>query len=469
MLDKLHSLVEEALSLGARYAEARFYNSPTTVIVVQNGNPVQIASSTDFGVAVRVIYENGIGFASTNDVSKIKELPKRAIEMAKSAQRKEPIKFSEDKFEKARYKVEAKKTLGLEDRLELLKDLDKHASEGVERSTRMFMLRETIERRMYVNSEGAEVESEIPRINLFYNLAVIANGDAESYMSELGRAGGFELFNEDVFNEVRSNMLAIKDVLENSRPFPAGYYDVILGPSVVGLSAHESAGHPMEADRIFGREAAQAGESFVDPEGERRLGKRIGSEVVNVVDDPTVEHSYGYYLYDDEGVKARRRYLYKEGIINEPLMNREYAGLLGTLSNAAGRSSEYDREPIPRMSTTFVEPKDRKLEELVEDIKKGIRIETYTERNIDDIRRNQRYVGSDARYIENGEKKFRIRRPVIELTTKTRRSSIDAVGNDLKFYAGECGKGDPMQGVPVRMGGPHVRMRNVYIFPAAKR
>ena len=121
------------------------------------------------------------------------------------------------------------------------------------------------------------------------------------------------------------------------------------------------------------------------------------------------------------------------------------------------------------MSTTFVEPGDRKLEELVEDIKKGIRIETYTERNIDDIRRNQRYVGSDARYIENGEKKFRIRRPVIELTTKTRRSSIDAVGNDLKFYAGECGKGDPMQGVPVRMGGPHVRMRNVYIFPATKR
>ena len=131
MKDRLLELVEEALKLGAKYAEARFYNSPSTSIVVQNGNPVQIVSTTDFGVAVRVIYENGMGFASTNRIEEIKELPKRAIKMAKAAQRKEPVRLSEDKFEKASYKIPQKKTLGFEERIELLKDLDKHVSEGI--------------------------------------------------------------------------------------------------------------------------------------------------------------------------------------------------------------------------------------------------------------------------------------------------------------------------------------------------
>ncbi len=233
-----------------------------------------------------------------------------------------------------------------------------------------------------------------------------------------------------------------------SKKSPEGKMDIIVGPEVSGIVAHESCGHPTEADRIFGREAAQAGESFIKP---GMLGERIGTDLVNVVDDPTVEHSFGYYKYDFEGVKARKRYLYKNGRINEFLMNREYAGELGLKSNGAARSSEWDKEPIVRMSTTYIEPGDHTLEELLEGVKRGIFMNSFTEWNIDDIRFNEKYVGREAYLIENGEIKEPVKRPVLEITTTGFYSAVDAVSRDLKFYAGTCGKGDPMQGVDVWM------------------
>src|SRR5437867_12380093 len=84
---------------------------------------------------------------------------------------------------------------------------------------------------------------------------------------------------------------------------------------------------------------------------------RVGSDVVNVVDDPTVEHAIAYYRTDDEGVKARRRYLYKEGRVTEFLQNRETAAAMHTRSNGAARAVNYNVEAIVRMANTFVEPK----------------------------------------------------------------------------------------------------------------
>jgi TldD protein len=113
------------------------------------------------------------------------------------------------------------------------------------------------------------------------------------------------------------------------------------------------------------------------------------------------------------------------------------------------------------MANTYMEPGDYKFDELLEDIKFGIYIKNFTEWNIDDRRFNQRYVGLESYIIENGELKDMVRNPVIEMTTVGLFSSVDAVGSDLDFWAATCGKGDPMQGVPVWTGGPSIRLRNV--------
>jgi TldD protein len=193
------------------------------------------------------------------------------------------------------------------------------------------------------------------------------------------------------------------------------------------------------------------------------LGQRLGSDAVTIIDDPTVENGYGFYLYDDEGVKARPRYLLKKGMINEYLMNRQAASELGKLSNGSARANNYDVEPIVRMSDTFFDTGDFAHDELIEDVKLGVYMKTFTEWNIDDKRFNQRYVGREAYLIEKGQVKGMVRRPVLEITTPAMFQAIDAAGKKIERFSATCGKGDPMQGIPVDMGGPELRARGIML------
>jgi TldD protein len=115
------------------------------------------------------------------------------------------------------------------------------------------------------------------------------------------------------------------------------------------------------------------------------------------------------------------------------------------------------------MANTFVEPGDYRFEELLEGIENGIYVKNFMEWNIDDRRYNQKYVGLEAYRIEKGQLKGLLRNPVMEMTTTSLWSAVDAVGRDLEFNAASCGKGDPMQGIPVWTGGPHIRLRNVRV------
>ncbi len=115
------------------------------------------------------------------------------------------------------------------------------------------------------------------------------------------------------------------------------------------------------------------------------------------------------------------------------------------------------------MANTFLLPGDWTEEEIIEDVKHGIYMKSFTEWNIDDRRFNQRYVGREAYLIENGELKNPVARPVIETTTKTWWSSVDAISKKVEYDAATCGKGDPMQGIPVYTGGPIIRLKEVYV------
>ncbi len=164
---------------------------------------------------------------------------------------------------------------------------------------------------------------------------------------------------------------------------PTGRMDVVVSSLISGIIAHESTGgHPFEADRVLGREAAQAGKSYL---GSLASGK-FASNAVNVSDDPTIPNSLGFYLVDDEGVEARKRRLIVEGRVNELLHSRFTAFKMNSEPNGAMRSMDYQSEPIIRMSNTFFEPGSMKFDELVRDVRGGIFLKSYMEWNIDDIR-----------------------------------------------------------------------------------
>lgn len=462
--------VEKAQELGASYAEARFEEKNGTEIVMKNGNPEGLGILADRGIGIRVLVNGGMGFASTNVLTKesVEEAVKKAVKLAKAAAklRNKPIQFSEEDFHQVFYEVKMKKdfrNVSAEEKMEYLKLIEESVKEtGVNTPMRFLRYGDFMWHKVFMNNEGALVESLIPRVSITYNLVVFEDGQMEQApFVQRAFSGGLELIEKDKpWEWAVKDVKALQKLIKEGQKPPEGKVDLVLAPEVVGIAVHESVGHPYELDRIMGREAAQAGESFVKPE---MLGERIGSEAVTVIEDPTIPNSWGFYLYDDEGVKARPRYLIREGIINEFLMNREYAAYLGMKSNAAARALNYNREPIVRMANTYLAPGDYSFEELIEDVKLGVYMVSFNEWNIDDRRYQQRYIGREAYLIENGEIKHPVRRPILEITTKGLWSSVDAVGKEVEFYPGTCGKGEPSQGVPVWMGGAHARLRDVVL------
>jgi TldD protein len=452
------------------YAEIRAHTEKQEGLVMKNGILDAYFVSVDQGFCVRVLAEGGIGFASTNKWTKdeAKAIVDMAHKFAKMANRKEKITFTEEKSVKANWKAEEKKKISdvtSETRIETMAEIDKDLNEhGANVPSRMLQMGSNLSDKYFINTEGSVISSYVPRLSVFAYITVVENGKPEQTYKQFGYSGGWEALDhwrlkEQMINETK----VLQRVIKEAKAVKPGKMDLVCGSEVAGIAAHESCGHPMEADRILGREMSQAGRSFIYPGGPFWLGTRIGSEVVTVVDDPTVKNSYGYYEYDDEGIKAKRRYLYKKGIINEFLHNRETAAKLKTRSNGSSRAINYDREAIVRMANTFVEAGELTEEEILEDVKEGLYMKSFTEWNIDDKRFNQRYVGREAYWIENGELKHPVARPIIETTTKVFWTAVDAVSKKVEYTAGTCGKSDPMQGVPAYMGGPLIRLREVYV------
>jgi len=452
------------------YAEVRAHSTQSEELVMKNSVLDAYISAVDSGFCVRVLADGGIGFASTNKWTKeeAKTIVELAYKFAKMAKRKDKIVFAEEKSVKADWKVDEKKKIenvSPQMRIETLVEIDKAlTSQRINVAARMLGFGTTLTEKYFVNTEGSVISSFLPRIGAFGFITVVENGKPEQAAKQFGYAGGWEAIEKwKLTEQMTHEAKVLQRVIKEAKAVKPEKMDLVCGPEVTGIAAHESCGHPMEADRILGREMSQAGKSFIYPKGPFWLGTKIGDPVVTIVDDPTVKNSYGFYEYDDEGIKAKPRYLYKRGVINEFLHNRETAAKLGTRSNGASRAVSYDREAIVRMANTFVQPGDMGEEEMFEDVKQGVYMRSFMEWNIDDKRFNQRYVGREAYWIEKGELKHPIARPVIETTTQIFWSAVDAVSKKVEYDAGSCGKGDPMQGIPVYMGGPLIRLREVYV------
>jgi TldD protein len=459
-----------ALAKRVEYAEVRGQSQFADRVALRNGSLEAYATAVDSGFCVRVMADGGIGFASSNKWSKdeAKSVVDLAFKYAIAADRKEKLFFVEEKGAKVKWSVQQKKKIEnvpTEERVAVLTEVEKSLrSCKVKIPATMAQCSIDLVTKYFVNSEGSRISSFVPRIGVFYFITVAERGKTEQAYEQFGYSGGWEAFDEfHIGEKMVHDAQVLKSVITEARAVKAGKMDLVCGSEVAGIAAHESCGHPCEADRILGREMSQAGRSFIYEGGSYWVGTRIGSEVVTVVDDPTVEHSYGYYVYDDEGVRARRRFLYKDGVINEFLQNRESAAKLSVRSNGSSRSVNYDREAIVRMANTFVLPGEFSEEELIEGVKRGVYMKSFTEWNIDDKRFNQRYVGREAYLIENGELKGPVARPVIETTTEKFWTAVDAVSKRVEFDAATCGKGDPEQGVPVYTGGPNLRLRGVFV------
>ncbi len=470
MEDLVQRTVEAASAKGVQYAEARLHIDSGSGVTLTNGKPEPVQLAKAKGIAVRVLVDGALGFASTNDLSResLDETVEIAYRTAKASKRlvTNPVRLSKEKAEQANWETKARKPLldaTIEKKLAVLEEIEKNLSPSVVKvdlPSRTLVLIDDITDRYFANTEGSKIHGVASRIGFLFVFTASEPGKGIiQRIGQKGETGGWERLEAwDLPKCVAEEAKSLGKILREAKQAPRGELDLVLGSEVTGIACHESCGHPQEADRILGREAAQAGESYLKPD---MIGHRIGTEAVTVVDDPTVSNSYGFYEYDEEGVRAGRRTLIKNGVIAGFLQNRETAAELGVSSNGAARAVSYDREPIIRMANTFMLPGDYNDDELMEDVSKGVFINTFMEWNIDDRRYNQRYVGLEAYLIENGQITSAVRNPILEITTPGFYGSVDAVGKKVEYEAAMCGKGEPDQSAPVWHGGPPIRLRKV--------
>ncbi len=473
-IDDTYYLAEIAVDLaqkaGARYVEARLQRLVGRTVTLRNGVPDPLDFYDSLGLGIRILtHDNVLVFGSTNKLSResVEDLVDslssaggtfRGLGRLDGLSREDPAIASWSVDERRRIE-----DMSLDGILAEAHMLDGTISDvGSQLVNRWFTLGSSVEEKYILTSEGTRITSRVPRILVLAMLTAHENGRVMQRFVEIGGSGGWELLEVlGVEDELRVEALDLVEVVKKAVGEDVSDIDsVIVGPEISGIMAHESIGHPFEADRILGREAAQAGESYLS---RNSLGMEMGNDEAHVSDDPTIPHSYGFYLFDDEGVRARKKRLLLAGRVNELLHDRETAYVFGVGSNASSRASSYDREPIPRMSNTFVEPGDYRLEEILEEAGRAVLMESYMEWNIDDKRMNQRYVGLKAYLVENGERRGMVLNPVLEVTSDKLWPSVVARGRELEFSAGTCGKGEPMQGVPVWMGGPYMLLRGVKV------
>jgi TldD protein len=252
--------------------------------------------------------------------------------------------------------------------------------------------------------------------------------------------------------------------LTRAAPCPAVRTTVVIDAQQMTSQVHESIGHPIELDRVYGAEAAYAGTSFLTPDNLGSL--RYGSELMNVSADPTTPGGLGTFAFDDEGVPARVERIVEAGVLRGFLTSRETAARLGSGAGGSMRADGWSRMPLVRMTNLHLEPGEGSLEDLLADVDDGIYLETTKSWSIDDKRLNFQFGTQIAWEIKRGKLGRMLRDATYTGITPVFWAGLDAVGGPeawVLYGATNCGKGQPGQLAHVSHGAAPARFRDVEV------
>lgn len=275
-----------------------------------------------------------------------------------------------------------------------------------------------------------------------------SNGCTNSWVTGFNGTGGYE--------NVVVPQQEIEDALENlflllkAESVIPGAYHVIADPETSGIIAHEAFGHGVENDVIL-KQRSRA---------KKYMGKKVGSPLVNMSDDPLYTGAYGFYSFDDEGQLARKTSIIKEGILLEGLSDYYSAIHLHVGDKGNGRRENFAHKPYSRMSNTFFEPGDTPLEQMIEELNDGLYIVNATNGMEDPKNWGIQCQAKMAREVKNGKFSGRNFAPIgITGYVPDLLNSITQVSDQFRMgFGGTCIKGYKER-VPVSVGGPHIKMK----------
>ena len=448
-----------AIQSGAQYCDTRAETVETDGFLLENGEIEHFTSSRDSGLGIRVLANGAWGFFSISNPKSIDEVKNATMDAVKSAlhystNKKQKVKLAENHVyvDEVNFSVSQKPTLEELTKIGFECDRIIKSKKRIHKSS-LSMKHDTFSK-YFVSSDGAKITQRFE--DTIANVTAIAHesGLTESVNATEGGRGGLEMILDknnimktaEFVAQKASELLDAKTAKEEKAT-------VVMNPNFVALLAHEILGHPSEADRVLGKEMAWAGGAW----WVGKLGKKIGSHELNLIDDPALP-SLGCYKYDDEGVLAKPKTLIENGVLVNHMQSRETASIFNTEPNSSMRATGYGFMPLIRMACTCIKQGDWDPHEMIKEVKNGYLISNMKVPSIDMMRYNWSISCQFAQKIENGEPKELLRDVIIMGIAPDFFNSIDACGNDFTVRPiTNCGKGDPMQIMRMGNGGPHIR------------
>jgi TldD protein len=486
----LSALADAALSrareLGAGHADLRVERIQQQELALHDGAVSSASDELTLGLALRVIVDGTWGFASTHELNPAAAAATaaRAVEVARTlrAVNTEPVQRADEPVHAARswvsdYEIDPF-TVPTPDKIALLAEWSARLLASDEVAHVYAACPQVKEHKFYADLAGTSTIQQRIRIEPGFTATAVdrAAGSFETMHTlapPTGRGWEYALGTGWDFD---GELARIPELLAERMKAPsvdAGRYDLVIDPSNLWLTIHESVGHATEYDRAIGYEAAYAGTSFATPD---QLGTlRYGSEHMHVTGDRTVPHGLATIGYDDDGVATTQWDLVRDGVLVGYQLDRTFAPRLGLdRSNGCAFADSPHHVPIQRMANVSLRPdpqRDTTLEELIGGVERGIYVVGDKSSSIDMQRYNFQFTGQRFYRITNGQLAGQLRDVAYQATTTDFWGSLRAVGGRSSCRLGgtlDCGKAQPGQVAAVSHGCPPGLFEQVNVLNAAR-
>ncbi|CAN5130489.1 TldD/PmbA family protein [soil metagenome] len=481
----LSQLADAALSrardLGVSHADLRVERIRSQNITIRDGRVQSAGEDEDLGLAVRLVHEGTWGFAAGVELTteEAVRLTDQAVEVARVSA---PV--NTDRVEFAAEPVYADQTwvsshdidpfeVSDTDKVALLTEYSERlqAADGVDHvDAWLWAVREN---KFYADLAGTSATQQRVRVAPEFTATAVdrAHGGFETMRTLAPPVGrGWEYLTGTGW-DWPAELAELPDLLAERTKAPsvqAGRYDLVIHPSNLWLTIHESIGHATELDRALGYEAAYAGTSFATVD---QLGSlRYGSPVMQVTGDRVVEHGLATIGYDDEGVAAQRWEIVRDGVLVGYQTDRNMARLMELgRSNGCAFADSPGHVPVQRMANVSLQPAPDgpSTADLIGGVERGLYVVGDKSWSIDMQRYNFQFTGQRIYLIEHGRLVGQVRDAAYQATTTDFWGAMEAVGGPETYQLGgsfQCGKAQPGQGAPVSHGCPSALFRGITIL-----
>lgn len=449
----LDRTIAKALEKGGDFADVYIENRIAKNIIMEESRFKSAVTSISQGAGVRVLSGDKTGFAYTDDITEASLLKsaETASFIASGGQAAGPVNVQAGQRESyITIKIPLAEVAD-EKRLDIMRRADQ-AAMSYDPKIKMVSISyyDEIRGRIIANSEGLFLQDELPL--LFFIVQALSVGGDSRHMSRerLSRHSGFEMFDEMTPEQVAEAAAREAVVMLDAEDAPAGIMDVVMQNGWGGVLVHEAVGHPLEADNIAKEIGVFTG----------KLGQKVASDVFTMVDDGTIPNRRGTTNFDDEGTQMKRNVLIKDGVLQKYMSDILSARQIDQERTGNGRRESFRYLPIPRMTNTFIDNGKDKPEDILASTKSGLYVQSLSGGSVNPVTGMFNFTCREAYLIEDGKKTVPVRGATLIGSCLDVISNIDAVGDDLDFGPGICGKG---QMAEVSAGQPTVRIRGINV------